>query len=297
LLRAIGMDAFPTVLGTRDHGRIQQANPDPYLLNNTVVYVQVNKSQYYLLDASNSANLYNTIPFNDLSANGLSIDITHSSYRFIHLQDTSRVIQSVFLNAEIPPSGKMTGNAEITSSSYNKIKAVEKYNADGEKKYIDSLHISDNNTSITSFKMENMDIDTLPLTQKIGFTSTLSGSDENYIYFNLNSFTYLENNPFTADNRYSDIDMGFRNDYSINGIYKIPAGYKVDALPKSKILVMPDRSIIFRRTLAQGDGIITVRCIIEHGKNLYPEGEYPYLQTFYKEMYELLNEPIVLKKL
>ena len=82
----------------------------------------------------------------------------------------------------------MNGSVQVNSFSYDRIDAIEKYKTDGEKKYIDYLRNDDNNLKISSIKFENMEVDTLPLTQNFEFKLDLTGSDENYIYFNPNLF-------------------------------------------------------------------------------------------------------------
>jgi len=62
--------------------------------------------------------------------------------------------ESVFITADIKAGGKLEGTAQISSSSYNKINAVERYKKDGEKKYIDFLRNDDNNLKVASLKME-----------------------------------------------------------------------------------------------------------------------------------------------
>jgi len=296
LLKRAGINAFPMVVSTRDNGKMSPAFPNFLGFNKTVVYVPVDSSKYYILDAASKYNLYNTIPFDQLDTFGLSIDPSKEKTKLIPIENEAPVMQSVFVNAEISPDGKLNGSAEVTSDFYNKIKAARKYQNAGEEKYIDSLRNGDNNIKITSFKMENMDVDTLPLTQKIGFTASLSGSDENYIYFNTNLFSFIGDNPFISENRYSDIDFGYRDDYSVSGIYKLPAGYKTDALPKSVTIVMPDQSILFKRTIAEDNGTITVRYLIDHRKTVCFSEQYQDLRGFYKKMYELLNEQVILKK-
>jgi hypothetical protein len=76
----------------------------------------------------------------------------------------------------------------------------------------------------------------------------------------------------------------------------MPAGYKIDGLPKSVSMVMPDKSISFKRIVAEQDGSILVHYIIDFKKVAFSAGEYPGVHDFYKKMYELLNEQIVLKK-
>ena len=71
----------------------------------------------------------------------------------------------------------MSGSAQLNSFSYNRISTIKNYKENGEKKYIEFLADGDNNLKISSVKFENMEVDTLPLTQKIDFDLDLVGSD------------------------------------------------------------------------------------------------------------------------
>jgi len=214
----------------------------------------------------------------------------------LFLTKTDPARQSVLIKAEIKPDGKMEGSAEISSFSYFKMGSTERFKKDGEEKYKTYLKDDDNNMTINTLKFENMEVDTLPLSQKIDFKLALTGSDGDYIYFNPNLFSSLRSNPFLSENRTTDIDFGYRSYYSISGIYKMPVGYKADALPKNVTLLMPDKSISFKRFVAEDGGSIVVRYIISYQKTIYFKENYPEFYAFYKKMHEMLNEQIVLKK-
>jgi hypothetical protein len=124
----------------------------------------------------------------------------------------------------------------------------------------------------------------------------LTGSDGGYIYFNPNLFTSLHENPFLSETRSTDIDFGFIPNYTISGIYKIPEGYKTEALPKNISMTMPDKSMSFRRVVGEDNGNITIMYQITHKKAIYFKEDYPDLREFYKKMHEMLNDQIVLKK-
>ena len=94
----------------------------------------------------------------------------------------------------------------------------------------------------------------------------------------------------------TDIDFGYLQNYTISGIYKTPAGYKTDALPKSVTIVMPDKSVSFKRLVAEQDGTIIVRYSINYNKVEYSKDDYPDFHEFFKKMNEMLNEQIILKK-
>jgi len=191
----------------------------------------------------------------------------------------------------------MTGTVQINSFSYDRMDDVERYKTDGEEKYIKALIDGDNNLKISSLKFDNMEVDTLPLTQNFQFNLDLVGSDENYIYFKPNLFASdFNNNDFLSEHRYSDIDFGYLTNDALNGIYKIPAGYKVDAMPKSVSMAMPDNSIVFKRLVAEQDGSILVRYSLSFKKSLFFKENYADFHDFYKKMNEMINEQIVLKK-
>jgi hypothetical protein len=296
LLNKARIKAYPMVVSTKNNGKISPASPNVFILNNTIVYVPIDSTKDYILDATSKFNLYNEMPMDQLNSFGLCVDADGKAHKMIYFQKPNPALQSIYLNTEIKPDGQMSGTAQITSSSYNKIMATRKYKTDGEEKYIDSLQNHDNNLKILSVKMDNMEVDSLPLLQNIEFNVNLQGSDKDYIYFNTNWFMPNSSNPFLSENRLSDVDFGYRDNFVLYGTYKLPQGYKIDVLPKTVTIVMPDKSISFKRTTAEEDGNLMVKYVLNHGKTIYFKEEYQDLRGFYKKMYELLNEQIVLKK-
>lgn len=296
LLTKAGVKAYPLLMSTRKNGKVNPAYPSRFQFNTTVTYVPIDSANYYVLDATSKYYSYKEIPSNVLNTFGLQIDKENKKYDLIFIQKMTPVRSVIIVNADITPTGKMEGTAQINRFSNNRSYCVKSYKENGEKKYIDYLTENDNNLKITSLKFENMDVDTLPLTQNIDFKLDLTGSDENYIYFKPNIFTSVGSNPFLTEKRFTDIDFGYRDNYSIGGVYKIPAGYKSDALPKSVSMVMPDQSISFRRVVAEQDGAIAIRYIIDFKKSIFFKEDYASIRDFYKKMYELLNEQIILKK-
>ena len=296
LLKQSGVEVYPMVVSTREHGQVAAYYTSLVQFNRAVAYIPLDSTKNYILDATGKYNQYNEIPDELLNSSGLFVDKKKNQYDIVYLHKDEPARQVVLISAEIKAGGKLEGTAQISSSSYNKINAVERYQKDGEKKYMDYLRGDDNNLKISSIKMENMNVDSLPLTQNVAFNLDLAGSDENYIYLNPNLFTSLKTNPFLSEKRVTDIDFGYLRNYSINGVYKLPAGYKTDALPKSVTIVMPDKSVSFRRLVAVQDGNIVVRYSINYNKVKYSKEDYPDFHEFFKQMHEMLNEQIILKK-
>lgn len=296
LLKQAGVDVYPMVVSTREHGKVKAFYTSLVQFNRAVVYAPIDSSHRYVLDATGKYNLYNQTPAELLNSSGLFIDKARNIYDIVFIKNDAPSKQIVFINAEIKAGGKLEGTAQISSSGYNKIKSTEKYKTDGESKYIDYLRDGDNGLKISSLKFDNMEEDTLPLVQNIAFNLETAGSDENYIYLNPNIFTSLKTNPFLSESRMTDVNFGYLRSYNINGIYKMPVGYKVDALPKNTAIIMPDKSIFFRRIVVEQEGTIVVRYTIEYRKPIYSKADYGDMHDFLKKMHEFLNEQIVLKK-
>ena len=294
LLKKSGVTAYPMIVSTRKNGKVNRMFTYLGQFNRGVVYIPVDSTKYYVLDASNKYNIYNVVPYNLLNSQGLYVD--NNTYDFAFITQEAPIRKSIFINAEIKPEGKMEGTAQISCPSYKRIEELDDYNSVGEKKYIENLRDDDNNLKISELKMQNMDVDSLPLIQNVKFNLDLAGSDDSYIYFNSNLFSSLYKNPFLSDKRSSNIDFGYPQNLTINGVFKEPAGYKVDVLPKNVSMVMPDKGITFKRIVGEQDGNIIVRYVIMYNKSVYLKDDYENFHEFFKQLFQMLNEPIALKK-
>ncbi len=296
-LKASGIKPMLILFGTREHGELETDNASFNRLNKTVVEVPIDSSNYYVLDATNKFNMFNNTPSELLNLNMLRIDPEKRNFAMIKLNNDEQAEEVVLVKAEIKSSGNMEGSTQLRSSTYKRIDKLKLYDKIGEAKYIeDEIKYKNKGLTVTDYKVTNAQIDSLPLQEDFNFKIDMAGVDGDYIYFNTNLFTGLDTNPFISDTRFSDIDFIYLNRYLINGRYKIPAGYMVDALPKPQTVVMPDKSISFKRTIGEVAGAVIVNYIISFAKAKYSRDEYKDLHDFYKQMYELLNEQVVLKK-
>jgi hypothetical protein len=296
LLKQAGIEVYPMVVSTREHGKVVPYYTSLSQFNKAVAYVPLANGKMYVLDATNKYNSFNDIPADLLNSSGLFIDKSKDVYDMVFLKNDKPVNQTVFVTADIKPDGKIQGVASVRSAAYHRKNAVEKYKTDGEKKYIEALQDGDNGLKITAVKMENIDVDSLPLLQNIDFSLELAGSDETYIMLNPNLFASLKNNPFLAEQRLTDVEFGYNRSFVIGGRYTMPAGYKIDAMPKNGGITMPDKSISFNRIVGEQDGKISVRYTIEFRKPIYSKDDYPDFREFVKVLYQMLNEQIILKK-
>jgi len=195
----------------------------------------------------------------------------------------------------IMAEGKMTGDATVTCSGYAKkdrstswIKSKEEF----KQQYFSIPNMSVNLDDIV---VNNINTDSLPLEQKVKFNAALNRSGE-YTYFTVNIFSGLEKNPFLAEQRISDVEFGYLQDYTIVGSFMIPKEYGIDAMPENISLTMPDKSIVFNRFMTVNENQLNVRMSVEFKNSFYPVTEYEDFREYYKKLFSALNDQVVLKK-
>lgn len=298
LLTKAHIKAFPMAVSTRDNGTISPHYASLGQINKAVVYIPVDSTKYYVLDASNKYNVYNNVPIELLNTYGVSIEKTWPliNCHLIFLKNELPAQQIIFVSGEIKPDSKVSGVATISNYSYIRASHQEQYDKVGESKYTDILRGDDNKIRITELGFENMKTDTLPLIEKFNFNVDMASSDDKYIYFKPNLFSSFKSNPFLSEQRQSDIDFGNCSTYNILGRYKLPVNYTIESVPLGTILRTEDKSIIFTRNTNIENGFFQVKYKISFTRSIFKAEEYIALRDFYKKMFELLNEPIVLKR-
>lgn len=296
LLKDAGLNAQPILLSTRENGRIMASVPGVTQFDKVMAQVKIGDKKY-VLDGTQKYTPSTLIPEEVMFSEGLVIEkLDTYEWGWTELWNPQQLHKNVtVVKAKISEDGKMNGEATIYSYDYSRTNRVEAYKNDKEK-YIENFFTSKNQgLTIDSVVVENVENDSVPLTQIINFNQSVTTSGD-YQYFSVNMFTGLEKNPFIADTRFSDVFFGTNQQYSIVGTFTIPAGYSFETLPKNMRMIMPDTSISITRQMATKDNVISVRINLDFKRPFYSVEEYPDFKEFYKQLFALLSEQIVFKK-
>jgi Domain of Unknown Function with PDB structure (DUF3857) len=293
LLQHNDIEAYPILVSTRDHGRVFTGYPFLRQFNSLNVMAK-DGEKWYIMNGADKYTPTHLIPADVMTTEALMVDKKNSSW--VTLWDASMMERhNVSYMATLSENGLLSGDAFVTSTGYAKnprIKALK----DGNDKYIQK-YFTDVTTGIIidDFVTKNADNDTLSLEQKFKFKYKINTSGD-YAYFNTNLFTGLEENPFVAENRISDIDFGHNRRIALNTRVVLPDNYQVDELPKNIRMIMPDTSISFSRSYFQEENTVALRIVLEFNRPVFAAAEYPEFKDFYKKMFEMLSEQVVLKK-
>ena len=293
LLTDAGLKTVPVLFSSRDNGLAVSSFTSEFQFNTVMAYVIINDKNF-VLDATDKFINYKLTPEKIVNTSGFMVEGESGRWKVI-LSGKYKYKVMAATQGEIDASGTMKGNTLINCNDYARVQRCERW-AENKEKFKDELFIKPYpGLKIEEFVINNLDADSLPLEQKVKFSSVLNSSGD-YRYFTVNLFSDLEKNYFIADDRISDIDFGVPQDYSIFGNYIIPPDYVFDGVPENIAMSTPDKGIILNRTMQVEGNLLNVRMTVEFKRSFYPAADYANFKEFHKKLFDKLNEQVVIKK-
>ena len=293
LLKQAGVRAYPMLFSTRENGLANSFYPFLNQFNTVMAYAELD-DKFYILDATDKASSYKLTPEAIVNTKGFVIQGEKGKWvDVVDMTHKYKVMAAV--HGVIDADGIMKGDCLVNCDGYAKKQRCKNWMKDKEKFKEEYFTKPYSAIKIEDFAVNNAEYDSLPLEQKVKFSYTLNNSG-GYRNFTVNLFSDLEENPFIADERHSDVDFGFMQDYMIFGNFTIPEGYTFEELPQSMSMIMPDTSVVFNRFMQAEDNVLNVRMSVSFKRTYYLAADYPDFAAFYKKMLAKLNEPIVIKK-
>jgi hypothetical protein len=292
LLQTFNIDAFPLLVAERDYGKIDPKIPFIDRFNKTVAYATVD-GKTFILDASQKFCPVGLTPYSLLNTYALVVD--KKTTNLITIASESAAYRSVInIEAKLDKDGLLSGNATIMANDYARQSQVEKIK-ENEKTFIQK-NIEEQNPglSVDSFSYNNLTIDSEQLIQHVKFKEQFDATGT-FALLNYNLFTGLAKNPFTKDERFTNVNFGYPYIVSVEETIEVPANSKVEELPPNKKLTTPDRDISLSREITQTGNAIHVKINFIQELTLVPASDYKDLQLFYKLMIDLVNQPITIK--
>lgn len=294
LLKSADLDVSPLLVSKHGNGKINSNYPFIDQFNCVMAYVTIGEKTY-VLDASDYTPP-DLIPLSAINTDAFIVSRKRSKGSIIRLEDNAHMNKNlVAVMARVNTTGAMEGNASVYSYDYSRLQRCKDYNL-RQKTYTEKYFTGPfTEMKLDSLQMENIDNDSLPLSQHFRFSLPANVSGD-YTLINTNLFSGFEKNPFISDVRFSNVDYNCMQNHVISLNIAIPDNMEPEALPKNLRLIMPDTSVTFSREMARSEQLLSIRYKINLTHSIFTADEYPYLKEFYKKMIGILNEQIVLRK-
>ena len=125
----------------------------------------------------------------------------------------------------------------------------------------------------------------------------LFAADGDIFYMNplIGGDVYHEN-PFKAAQRSYPVEMPYRLDKTYIFNMEVPAGYKVDELPKPAKITLNGNEGSFEYLIQQNGNTVQLRCITKLNKANFDREDYETLRNFFTVIVAKENEQIVFRR-
>jgi hypothetical protein len=295
LLKKLNIEVYPVALSTRKNGMLSLFLPSIDKLNYMIVLAKVD-GQDILLDATDEFLPAGYLPQRCLNGNGRLVTEKSSVWIELKAGGTDRIRQYISLSFD--KEGKLTGELNRIHSDYGAYlfrKEHSKYN--DKQDYVKNFERNNPGLSITS--SEVFAIDTISKPVSIHQTINYNGNievDDSTITFMPAFLDRITTNPFKLDERKIPVDFTNSFDRTYYYSYKIPDGYKIQEIPKTANVVLPDKTGKFIYRTNANDSTIQVIINFAITKPVFTQDEYHNMKQLFAEIVNKGSEPIILKK-
>ncbi|QHT69767.1 DUF3857 and transglutaminase domain-containing protein [Rhodocytophaga rosea] len=295
ILKEAGLEANPVILSTRDHGRIMESYALLSKFNYVIAHVAIG-DKYLLLDATDPVIGYTMLPTRCL--NGLGWMVSSRNPGWVQLQTPERMVEVFTGKFDLDANGELKGTVDISKGGYSGLSMRKAILSDGKDKYIEEFKKKYPSWQIS--KHDFTDVEELNKAINAKYEVTLSEQVQvagNMMYIKPLLTHATDENPFKLENRKFPVDFAVPMDETFSCFITIPAGYKVEELPKGAIVELPEKSGRFTFMTAVNGNVVQVTSRISLKKPVYYAEEYSYLKEFFNQVITKHAEQVVLKKL
>ena len=293
MLRSQGVNAFPVLVSTRDHG--VPLFPTRKGFNYVICLVQ-NQDSYALFDATEMYSMPNVLPQRALNWQGRVIKDDGTS-GWISLRPTGKAVGSTALNVKINDDFTISGKVRQNITEHLAMSYRKRNTGISDDEHRKRLEKNNGDIEITEVTFENDKDITKPV--KLSYNYTLNdGIDEigDNLYFSPMFFMATKECPFKLEERQYPIDFifPFEDKYMVN--IMIPEGYQVESLPESGIFEFKDGESKFTYRVKENGNFLQFNIALEVNTSFISSTDYKVFKEFFEMIVEKQTEQVVLKK-
>ncbi|MEN0004397.1 MAG: DUF3857 domain-containing protein [Bacteroidota bacterium] len=294
LLKHWNIEAYPLLLSTRGHGKMQPLYPIMSQFNHVAVLANIN-NEMMVMDLGSP---FRAIGFmREACNNGQAWLADPATQQWVTLQ-TPGAKQVVSAKLQLDEEGTLTGKIQQLYDGYNGVWARGKIDDDPEGGFLKEELIE----RYPEVNIENISFKNRENIYKAVSTSmecTIPGGAESvgdFIYLTPDILPAFTENPFKLEERTYPVDIAHGMQHQVVLTVEIPEGYAIDGMPEPMNLATEDRGITYTLSAKQIGKNVQIISKLKIEKLKFEPEEYTGLKNFFNMVLEKQEEPIVLKQ-
>lgn len=289
LLRAAGIETYPVLISTRNHGQVKHGYPFNHFFNYVVIFAHLDDNNV-LADATETFLAPNRIPSHCINDKGLLVKELDKE-KWVGLKSTIPTITTTTIDLTL---NEEIGEANVKTSS-NEYRAARFMKNIGEAREKMVEHINEKNYDVNK---ESVRIN--PLKQpgdnyEYEFAHKFSPDFiNNKIYVSPFLNEVVSENPLKQPTRNYPIDMVYATKDYFKSTIKIPEGYKIDYLPEG--VKINNNLFEMEYKVVTNGGELDVSLHYFFKKAIYAASDYSKIKYYFNELVKKGNEKVVFVK-
>jgi len=295
MLKSAGLDAFPILLSTREHGKIKVDYPFEHFFNYVVAAAKIDE-KLILFDATEPLNCMGTLPERCMNDQGLILKKLKYKEEVEWTQLVAPNKSTTTYVVDLKPNlalDSLTANVNMVSDGYYATRLRKGYVSDPVK--FEELILPSNYTLKDSIKAKNVLEASKNLSFRYAAKTELNVFDNKIIIAPFCSFVESVN-PFRQATRNYPIDMIFKNAKDFQTTVHIPVGYKVIKAPTTVNMNTEDFNLKIS-TEVLDESTLKISGGYEFTKDKYPVEKYDQIKEYYRLIVTLFNAEVILQKI
>jgi hypothetical protein len=228
--------------------------------------------------------------------NGRGLLVSKKNQGWVNISSKVKAKSIVSVDLAMDENSSLKGSVSYMHDGYEGQSVRRKIKENGQDSYLKGIS-KGKNWNVETSTLENAD----KLEAAVKETHLLTIDEHasvagDVIYLDPFIASKLSENPFRSEDRKYPVDFGTLQEKTYMCKITIPAGYVVDEVPQSKVLMLPGNGGKFMFNVTQMGNSVSITNTVQINKTLFSSDEYPGLREFYNQIIAKQSEQIVLKK-
>jgi transglutaminase-like putative cysteine protease len=293
MLREAGLEAYPVIMSTRNHGQVLSVYPLLSQFNHVLAYVEVD-SAGYLLDATDSKRPFPLLPSEAL--NGTGFLVRHPDPGWVTIAPVDDYWHRRTLDVALDASGTLTGTVRATEGGYSALEsrgALE--DAETPAAFVREALLDAASGALVDSCSVTDEADTLELAAAFSAPGYAQVAGD-FIYLNPTALGRFGENPLRRPERAFPVDLIYPRRQHYNVLLRLPEGYAVQEVPRSVRIRLPGDSAIYQRLLDVQDGELRMEIQVVIRQTVFEPERYGDIRQFFERIVATEAEQVVLKR-
>jgi hypothetical protein len=291
MLRAAGLEAYPVLLSTRDHGKFKVDSPFDFFFNYVIAAVAL-KGNYILLDATQPTIGFGNVPSRCINEKGF-IPLSKKEFDWVSLNDGKTSMESYNIQLSPMPGADSTDcTVHLQANGHFAMEYREAYQSN--KNDMTKGLLSTDLSLTAPYVLTNEQNPSLPFLAEFNARMRQTSTDGSIVVKPFLGFIST-GNPLTKPTRQYPIDLIYKQGRRFNITIKIPDGYELGALRSIPSINDENFLLSFGYNLVDKNTMV-INASYQFKKEVYDVSEYNNMKNYFRLIDQTFNQSVVLVK-